>query len=207
MYNVVYIHSHDTGRYVQPYGHAVSTPNLQALAEDGVLFRNAFCAAPKCSPSRAALLTGLYPHQVGMLGLAHRGFSLNDYNDHVLHRFKAAGYRTALAGVQHLAVSQKEGESQREAWEIIGYDEYLGAAYQADTATAAWLRQFAEDGRPQPLAVGLGRKPAIRSGGLVGRYSLRLEHLSEPDPRRAEHRAQWYHLVDNRYRGLRAGQH
>ena len=44
--NILYIHSHDTGRYLQPYGHAVPAPNLQRLAEGGVLFRKAFNAAP-----------------------------------------------------------------------------------------------------------------------------------------------------------------
>jgi arylsulfatase A-like enzyme len=77
--NILYIHSHDTGRYVQPYGHAIPTPNLQRLAEQGVLFRQAYSAAPTCSPSRAGLLTGQCAHSSGMLGLAHRGFSLRDY--------------------------------------------------------------------------------------------------------------------------------
>ncbi|TMC19313.1 MAG: sulfatase, partial [Chloroflexi bacterium] len=48
--NILYVHSHDTGRYVQPFGHAIPTPNIQRLAEQGVLFRKAFCAAPTCSP-------------------------------------------------------------------------------------------------------------------------------------------------------------
>jgi len=48
--NIVYLHSRDTGRYIQPYGYAVETPNMQRFAEEGVLFRNAFCAAPTCSP-------------------------------------------------------------------------------------------------------------------------------------------------------------
>ena len=74
--NIIYIHSHDTGRYVQPYGHAIPTPNIQKLAEEGVLFRNAFCANPTCSPSRAALLTGQWAHSCGMGGLANRGWSL-----------------------------------------------------------------------------------------------------------------------------------
>ena len=34
--NIIYIHSHDTGRYVEPYGHAIPTPNLQKLAEEGI---------------------------------------------------------------------------------------------------------------------------------------------------------------------------
>jgi len=51
--NVLYLHSHDTGRYVQPYGYPVPTPNIQHLADQGVLFRQAFAAAPVCSGSRA----------------------------------------------------------------------------------------------------------------------------------------------------------
>src|SRR5947209_16770572 len=82
--NILYLHSHDTGRYLQPYGHAVPAPNLQRLAESGVVFRQAFNAAPTCSPSRASLLTGMCPHNNGMLGLAHRGFALNDYGQHML---------------------------------------------------------------------------------------------------------------------------
>ena len=52
--DILYLHSHDTGRYVQPYGEQVPMPNVQALADQGVLFRQAFCAAPTCSASRAS---------------------------------------------------------------------------------------------------------------------------------------------------------
>jgi N-sulfoglucosamine sulfohydrolase len=113
--NIVYLHSHDSGRYLQPFGHAVPTPNLQRLASEGVLFRRAFSAAPTCSPSRAALLTGQCPHRNGMLGLAHRGFTLNDYKKHILHTLRPAGYRSVLAGLQHIAVDPK----------TIGFDEVL----------------------------------------------------------------------------------
>ena len=110
--NIIYIHSHDTGRYLQPYGHSVPAPNLQRLAEGGVLFRKAFNAAPTCSPSRASLLTGQCPHSNGMLGLAHRGFSLDDYKRHIAHTLRAAGYHSALIGLQHIARDPN----------IIGYD-------------------------------------------------------------------------------------
>jgi arylsulfatase A-like enzyme len=101
--NILYIHSHDTGRYVQPYGYAIPTPNIRRLAEQGVLFRQAFCAAPTCSPSRAALLTGQCAHSSGMIGLAHRGFSLRDYKQHILHTLRTVGYESTLIGVQHVA--------------------------------------------------------------------------------------------------------
>ena len=100
--NIVYIHSHDTGRYVQPYGHAIPTPNIQSLAEKGVLFRNAFCANPTCSPSRAALLTGQWAHSCGMGGLANRGWSLPVPEHLIPYTLNKAGYITALAGFQHV---------------------------------------------------------------------------------------------------------
>jgi arylsulfatase A-like enzyme len=100
--NIVYLHSHDTGRYVQPYGHAVPTPSIQRLAEEGVLFRQAFSAGPTCSPSRAGLLTGQSPHAAGLLGLVHRGFRLNDPRQHLATVLRDGGYRTALLGFQHV---------------------------------------------------------------------------------------------------------
>ena len=111
--NILYIHSHDSGRYVQPYGYSVPTPNMQLLADQGTLFRRAFCVAPTCSGSRAALLTGQHCHNNGMTGLAHRGWELNDYGQHLVHPLKKAGYRTILVGEQH--ISKDPG--------VIGYDE------------------------------------------------------------------------------------
>lgn len=103
--NILYLHSHDTGRYIQPYGYPVITPHLQAFATQGLLFRQAHSAAPTCSPSRAALLTGQYPHSCGMHGLASPGwgFTLNQPRHHLAHHLTAAGYVTVLAGVQHVA--------------------------------------------------------------------------------------------------------
>lgn len=101
--NIVYIHTHDTGRYIEPYGHKVPTPRLQAFAEEGILFRHAYNAGPTCSPSRSALLTGMAPHSSGMLGLAHRGFELSDPNRHLASFLKNHGFETALCGVQHEA--------------------------------------------------------------------------------------------------------
>ena len=126
--NIVYMHSHDTGRYVQPYGQPVLTPNIQALADQGILFRKAFCAAPTCSASRACLLTGQWGHSNGMLGLAHRGWSLNDYTEHIVHTLREREYRSALIGEQH--ISKKP--------DVIGYDEVIKIdTYNADQVAPA----------------------------------------------------------------------
>lgn len=106
--NVLYIHSHDTGRHVSPYGCASPTPRIAELARGGVVFRRAFSCAPTCSPSRAALLTGQCPHSAGLLGLAHRGFRLNDGRRHLARVLPSAGYSTALVGVQHEAARAED---------------------------------------------------------------------------------------------------
>lgn len=113
--NLVILNTHDTGRFIQPYGHAVPTPNLMALARDATLFRNACSAAPTCSPSRGALLTGMMPHNNGLIGLVHRGFSLKDPSWHLAAFLKGRGYDTALTGIQH------EAEDPRE----LGYERVL----------------------------------------------------------------------------------
>ena len=144
--NILYIHSHDTGRYVQPYGHATPAPNLQRLAEQGILFRECFNGGPTCSASRAALLTGQSCHSSGMIGLAHRGFSLKDYSQHIVHTLRTAGYRTVLSGVQHVA---------RDPF-AIGYDDILDAraAGGATPAAVEFLRSPCE--QPFFLSVGYG---------------------------------------------------
>ncbi len=141
--NIVYLHSHDTGRFVQPYGYAVETPRLQRFAEESVLFRNAFCVNPTCSASRTGLLTGMYPHEAGMLGLAHRGFSLNDPSQHLANYLSRHGYHTALSGVQHETTPDKR--------KGLGYqlllDESLSSIQgaNADESSAARAAKYLTD--------------------------------------------------------------
>ncbi len=116
--NIVYMHTHDSGRYWSPYGHHVPTPNIMHFARSGAtVFRQAYCAGPTCSPSRAGLLTGLSPHAAGMQGLAHLGWQLNDYDQHLARFLKTNGYQTALCGIQHEAPDAGR----------IGYDQILGS--------------------------------------------------------------------------------
>ena len=143
--NILYLHSHDTGRHVQPMGAAVATPRIQGLAEEGVLFRRAFCAASTCSASRACLLTGRYAHSNGMMGLAHRGWSLTDYSWHVVHTLRTAGYHSVLIGEQHIS---KEPD-------VIGYDEVVKIATTRATDVAPVTIDVLRDiDRPFFLSVG-----------------------------------------------------
>lgn len=144
--NILYIHSHDTGRFVQPYGFQVPTPNLQMLADQGVLFREAFCAAPTCSGSRASLLTGLHCHNNGMLGLAHRGWRLNDYGQHWVHALRRGGYRSTLIGEQHISVDPA----------VIGYDEIVDVDSNHAGYIAPLTIQRLREAGPDPWFMSVG---------------------------------------------------
>ena len=122
--NVVYIHTHDSGRCLSPYGYQVPTDTIMEFAKKSLTFTNAYCAGPTCSPSRASLLTGLYPHQNGMLGLAQRGFSLNDYGQHLCQFLGRNNYYTVLSGIQHEVAYYLNVEASKQ----LGYDEVLTTA-------------------------------------------------------------------------------
>ncbi len=144
--NILYIHSHDTGRIVQPYGYQVPTPNIQLLADQGVLFREAFCAAPTCSGSRASLLTGLYCHNNGMLGLAHRGWKLNDYGQHWVHTLRRAGYHSTLIGEQHISVDPA----------MIGFDRLVKVHSNRAEDVAPLTIETLREAPPQPWLMSVG---------------------------------------------------
>lgn len=144
--NIVYIHSHDTGRYVQPYGHQIQTPNIQRLADQGLLFRQAHCAAPSCSGSRACLLTGQWAHVNGMTGLAHRGWRLHDYGRHVVHPLRAAGYWSALVGEQHLSRDPA----------VLGYDHVVDIGTTKVHSIAPAALQLLRSRPPQPFFLSVG---------------------------------------------------
>jgi arylsulfatase A-like enzyme len=103
--HIVLITCHDIGRYIGCYGvRTVHTPHLDRLAATGVRFDRAFTVAPSCSPSRAALATGRYPHSNGVMGLAHPpfGWSLHLDEWHLAAILADQGYETHLFGLQHV---------------------------------------------------------------------------------------------------------
>ncbi len=125
MKNILYIHTHDTGRFTSVYGKNVPTPHLKEFAKEAVVFRNAFCASPTCSPSRGALLTGRYPHENGLQGLAHRGFSIKNPGEHLASFLKANGFETVLCGVQHEEKNYDYTEASKKYSKHLGYERDL----------------------------------------------------------------------------------
>lgn len=89
-----------------PYGNdVIKTPNINKLAEDGLVFENAFLTCSSCSPSRCSILTGRYPHSTGAPEL-HMPLPA----DQVLFagQLQKAGYYTAVAGKYHIGPDRAE---------------------------------------------------------------------------------------------------
>ena len=103
--NVVLFISHDTGRFLSPYGYqTLETPNFERLASIGTTFDSCFCTTPLCAPSRASITTGLYHHQNGMMGLPGPvlgNWDLKTKDRHLANVFRENGYRTVLSGFLH----------------------------------------------------------------------------------------------------------
>lgn len=187
--NIVYLHTHDAGRYIEPYGWPVRTPHLMAFAREGILFRKAFSAAPTCGPSRAAMLTGQYPHQCGMYGLpGGDGWALNDPTHHVVHTLNAAGYLTALAGVQH--------EVNHQDVSPLGYQCLLDEAPHAGEyypGTLDRVEEFLTRSFAQPFFLSIGfdephRNNLARPAIGVGAESARFSKTRYYDPDRLDAR-------------------
>jgi choline-sulfatase len=85
--------------FLRAYGHRTTkTPTIDRLAEEGVLFENAYCPSPLCAPARAVFMTGLLPSRNGVYdNAAELASSIPTF----AHHLRLEGYRTCLAGKMH----------------------------------------------------------------------------------------------------------
>jgi arylsulfatase A-like enzyme len=120
----------DTG----PYGSEIETPNLDSLAARGVRYTN-FHSTPMCSPTRAALLTGLNPHDAGVGTVPHAdpGFpgyamELTDHAATLAEVLRDNGWATMALGKWHLTLDAlQNAASDKRSWPCQrGFDRYYG---------------------------------------------------------------------------------
>ncbi|HUS46899.1 MAG TPA: sulfatase-like hydrolase/transferase, partial [Phycisphaerae bacterium] len=132
-----------------PWAHPL-TPSLDALAARGVLFDNTYCNSPVCVPSRTSMLTGRYPHEIGVYH--------NEASRHVLpgelisfpQAFAAAGYQTVTIGKTHTP--------KHPIWGRV-----VGSLAGAGSAVRPYRSR---GGEPPPLAVRLPGAPPVLVGGI-----------------------------------------
>lgn len=152
--NIVVILADDLGfSDIGCYGGEIRTPNLDALAAQGVRFTQFYNVA-RCCPSRASLLTGLYPHQAGVGDMVdeyarkvRETLDSPAYSDRmdprsptIAEALRAAGYRTGMSGKWHLGYRPAEWPAARgfhRSFAVIeGAMNYYGFGIQHTGATA-----------------------------------------------------------------------
>ena len=135
--NIVVILSDDMGfSDTGCYGGEISTPNLDALASGGLKFTQFYNTA-RCCPTRASLLTGLYPHQAGIGHMmedkgfdAYRG-NLNRKCVTIAEALKPAGYRSYALGKWHVTRNTAP-DGPKHNWPLArGFDRYYGTIHGA----------------------------------------------------------------------------
>ena len=137
--NIIYIMSDDMGfSDIGCYGSEIATPNLDRLAQGGLRLTQFYNTA-RCCPSRASLLTGLYPHQAGI------GHMMNDrgYDGYrgdlsrtcvtIPEALKSAEYRSYMVGKWHVTKAIKpESEADKQNWPLQrGFDRFYGTIHGA----------------------------------------------------------------------------
>jgi len=204
------------------YGSEIATPNLDRLAANGLRFTQFYNAA-RCCPTRASLLTGLYPHQAGMgdmvgdRGLpAYQGF-LNDRCVTIAEALRQSGYHVLMSGKWHVGEDRPHWPLDR------GFEHYFGlisgacSYFRLDPG-----RKMAVDNDPYvPPAKGFYMTDAITDHAVsfLDKYSREdapfflyvaytaphfpLHALPEDIARyRGTYRAGWDELRQRRYRRL-----
>jgi arylsulfatase A-like enzyme len=116
----------DLGCYGSP---DIRTPNIDRMAAEGLRLTDFYTAAPACTPSRAALLTGCYPKRIGLAGTvitpgSTSGLSPDEIT--LAELLKSAGYATALIGKWHLGHTPGMMPLQQ------GFDVFYGVPYSND---------------------------------------------------------------------------
>ncbi len=133
--NLVIIFIDDLGYGdIGPFGSTINrTPHLDRMAREGMKLTSFYVAAPVCTPSRAALMTGSYPKRVGLARGSEHGvlfpgdrWGLHPEEVTIAEVLRDAGYRTGCFGKWHL------GDQPRFLPTAQGFDEYFGIPYSND---------------------------------------------------------------------------
>ena len=137
--NIVYILADDMGfSDIGSFGGEIETPNLDALAKGGLQFTQFYNTA-RCCPTRASLLTGLYPHQAGIGHMmedrnleGYRG-DLNKNCVTIAEALRPVGYKSYAVGKWHVTkVTKPKDDAEKFNWPLQrGFDRFYGTIHGA----------------------------------------------------------------------------
>ena len=158
--NVIFFITDDESPTLGCYGdQAATTPAIDAIAADGLIFRNAFATTASCSASRSVIMSGLHNHRNGQFGHQHHYHKFASFHNVVglaLPRVMArAGYRTAQIGKYHVAPET-----------VYQFETYLKGNGRNAVAMAEACRSFiTEQQDDRPFFLYFGTSDPHRGGG------------------------------------------
>jgi N-sulfoglucosamine sulfohydrolase len=168
--NIIFFITDDESPTLGCYGDAVAhSPNLDALAADGVVFEKAFATTASCSASRSVVMSGLHNHKNGQYGHQHHYHKFASYHNVVslaLPRVLArAGYRTAQIGKYHVAPEV-----------VYQFETYLRGPRRNPVQMAENCRDFLTSrDDPRPFFLYFGTADPHRGGGVDKTSPLELK--------------------------------
>ncbi len=150
-----------TAKVLPSYGHVqLKTPNIDRLAQNGVLFENAYCNFPLCAPSRMSMLSGRFATSIGVWDNATEALSSTPT---LMHYLRANGYLTSLCGKMHFV-----GPDQ-----LHGYEERITTDIYP--SNFAWAPDWEKGLGDRPTGINLS---GITKAGVVNR-SLQIDYDEE----------------------------
>ncbi len=192
--NIVFVFSddhapHAIGAYDGLYRQINPTPNIDALAKQGMVFRNSFCTNSICGPSRAVILTGKHSHKNGFM---NNGNNFDGSQQTFPKLLQKAGYQTAIYGKWHL----KSLPQGFDSWRVLpGQGEYYNPmmigpdgrerieGYCTDVVTDLaldWLKNGRQ--KDQPFMLMCQHKAPHRCWMPPTRYLTLYDDITIPEP-------------------------
>jgi N-acetylglucosamine-6-sulfatase len=201
--NIVFIITDDqqTGLLGIEGNPAAKTPNIDRIAKEGMLFKNAFVVTPLCSPSRASFLTGQYAHKHKVINNDKLGL---DVISHTLmtwpRQLREAGYETAFIGKWHMGLDDSRRPGFDRWFSFKGQGAYIDGVvndegmrrqttgYMTDIINEQAVAYVNKDHNNKPFAMIVSHKavhwpvlPAKRNESLFPDYEFESQPPSEDD--------------------------
>ena len=167
--NIIFFITDDESPTLGCYGDPIAkTPAIDAIAEDGTVFLNAFATTASCSASRSVVMSGLHNHANGQYGHQHAFHKFSSYYDVIglslPRNLTKAGYRTGHIGKYHVAPE-----------EVFRFETYLKGNPRNAVQMAEQSREFISAESDQPFFLYFATSDPHRGGGTDRNSKLRLK--------------------------------
>lgn len=193
--NIVFIFTDDHASHaISAYGSKINkTPNLDRIANEGILFKNCFCTNSICGPSRAVIQTGKHSHLNGFL---QNGNKFDSRQQTFPKLLQTAGYQTAIVGKWHLGHGGNSDPAGYNYWEVlVGQGPYYNppmilngkrvkyTGYTTDIITDRALRWLKDDRDPdKPFMLMYQQKAPHRNWQPGPQHLTMYDDVSIPEP-------------------------